>query len=100
MYVKVRGDTPPKIDKRLKEIYVSFMVIYIWLWCYYRLFKVSHTCDIAQTGGNLMILTHISLLSFLLDIGKQHSPRSDTAECGVPSGSLLNLRKIVFTYLL
>ena len=26
---------------------------------------------------------------FLWDIGKQHSPRCDTAECGAPSGSIL-----------
>ena len=31
-------------------------------------------------------LTHISLASFLWDVGKQHSPRCDAAECSVPSG--------------
>ena len=34
-------------------------------------------------------LTHLSLASFLWDIGKQHSPRCDAAERGVPSGVIL-----------
>ena len=34
-------------------------------------------------------LTHLSLTSFLWDIGKQHSPRCDAAERGVPSGAIL-----------
>ena len=34
-------------------------------------------------------LTHISLASLLLDIGKQNSPRCDAAERGVPSGTIL-----------
>ena len=35
------------------------------------------------------LLTHISLASFLWDIGKQNSPRCDTAKRGVPSGAFL-----------
>ena len=34
-------------------------------------------------------LTHLSLASLLLDIGKQNSPRCDAAERGVPSGAIL-----------
>ena len=34
-------------------------------------------------------LTHLSLASFLWDIGKEHCPRCDTAERGVPSGAIL-----------
>ena len=34
-------------------------------------------------------LTHISLASFLWDIGKQNCPRWDAAKCGVPSGAIL-----------
>ena len=34
-------------------------------------------------------LTHLSLVSLLWDIGKQHSPRCDAAERGVPSGAIL-----------
>ena len=37
----------------------------------------------------LTILTHLSLGSLLWDIGKQHSPRYDAAERGVPSGAIL-----------
>ena len=36
-----------------------------------------------------ILLTHLSLVSFLWDIGKQHSPRCDAAERGVPSGAIL-----------
>ena len=36
-----------------------------------------------------MTLTRISLTSFLLEIGKQHSPRCDAAKRGVPSGAIL-----------
>ena len=39
--------------------------------------------------SSLMNLTHISLASFLWDIGKQYSPRCDAAERGVPSGAIL-----------
>ena len=35
------------------------------------------------------ILTDLSLASLLLDIGKQHSPRCDATERGVPSGAIL-----------
>ena len=34
-------------------------------------------------------LTHISLASFLGDIGKQNSPRCDTAKRNIPSGAIL-----------
>ena len=37
----------------------------------------------------LVDLTHISLVSFLWDIGKQNSPRCDAAKRGVPSGAIL-----------
>ena len=35
------------------------------------------------------LLTHLSLASFLWDVGKQYSPRWDAAERGVPSGAIL-----------
>ena len=34
-------------------------------------------------------LTHLSLVSLLCDIGKQHSPRFDATERGVPSRAIL-----------
>ena len=40
-------------------------------------------------------LTHLSLASFLWDIGKQNSPRCDAAERGVPSVSTLFARRNV-----
>ena len=38
---------------------------------------------------SVQILTHISLASFLWDIGKQNSPRCDAEKRGVPSGAIL-----------
>ena len=38
--------------------------------------------------GLNLLLTHISLSSFLWDIGKQNSPRLEAAFCGVPSGAI------------
>ena len=35
------------------------------------------------------LLTHIGLVSFLCDIGKQYSPRCDAAERGIPSEAIL-----------
>ena len=35
------------------------------------------------------LLAHISLASFLWDIGKQNSPRCEAAERGLPSGAIL-----------
>ena len=39
-------------------------------------------------------LTHLSLASLLWDIGKQHSPRCDAAERGVPSEAILFAQRI------
>ena len=39
-------------------------------------------------------LTHISLASYLWDIGKQYSSGCDAAEHGVPSGAILFAKKI------
>ena len=36
-----------------------------------------------------LILTHISLASFLWDIGKQNSPGCDATERGIPSEAIL-----------
>ena len=38
---------------------------------------------------NFAQLTHISLVSFLWDIGKQSSPKCDAAKRGIPSGAIL-----------
>ena len=35
------------------------------------------------------VLTHISLASFLWDIGKHNNPRCDAAKRGIPSGAIL-----------
>ena len=35
------------------------------------------------------LLAHISLASFLWDIGKQNSPRCEAAKRGLPSGAIL-----------
>ena len=41
-------------------------------------------------------ITHISLSSFLWDIGKQNSPRSNAAKRGVPSEAILFAYKSLF----
>ena len=55
---------------------------------YYRNFMFSQFLSefIIKNNGSL---THLSLASLLWDIGKQYSPRCDTAERGVPSGATL-----------
>ena len=40
------------------------------------------------------LLTHLSLASLLWDIGKQHSPRCDAAERGVPPATILFAKRI------
>ena len=48
------------------------------------LFGVSCLCEKNEVScTKLFMLTHISLASFLWDIGKQCRPRSDAAVCGV-----------------
>ena len=37
----------------------------------------------------IRFITHISLASFLWEIGKQNRHRCDAAKCGVPSGAIL-----------
>ena len=41
-------------------------------------------------------LTHLSLASFLSDIGKQYRPRSDAAERGIWSGSPLFAYRMLY----
>ena len=56
----------------------------------FRAFACRKFPDVLDTQNlAVMILTRISLASFLWDIGKQNSPRCDAAECGVPSGAIL-----------
>ena len=45
---------------------------------------------------SFLILTKISLASFLWDKGKQNSPRCDAEDCGVPSGAILFALKNFF----
>ena len=42
-----------------------------------------------QFQSSNCFLTHLRLASLLWDIGRQHSPRCDAAERGVPSGAIL-----------
>ena len=42
-----------------------------------------------KKNSYLLLLTSISLASFLWDIGKQNSPRFDASKHGVPSGTIL-----------
>ena len=49
----------------------------------------AHICRSKQLVSVMTSLTHISLASFVWDIGKQNSPRCDAAKCGVPSGAIL-----------
>ena len=44
--------------------------------------------DVLIHRGNY-IFSHLSLASFLWEIGKQNSPRCDAAKGGVPSGTIL-----------
>ena len=37
----------------------------------------------------LFQITHISLVSFLWDIGKENKPRCDASKRGIPSGAIL-----------
>ena len=55
----------------------------------WRFDKSDILCMISLTFIYFISLTRISLASFLSDLGKQHSPRCDAAECGVPSGAML-----------
>ena len=69
---------------------------------YLRAFSIAaypvwlHTKGYAPSRGSLpavnwpyLKLTHISLASFLRDVGKENSPRCDAAKGGVPSGAIL-----------
>ena len=50
---------------------------------------LANLCSRQHLYASFCLLTHLSLASFLWDIGKQCRPRSDTAERGVLSGSSL-----------
>ena len=47
-----------------------------------------------QKQAVIIFLTHISLASFLWDIGKQNRPRCDATKHGVPSENILFADKI------
>ena len=51
--------------------------------------KMSVILLICVGGGLYPVLTHISLASFLWDIGKQNSTRCEAAKRSVPSGAIL-----------
>ena len=57
--------------------------------CYAR--ARNQTCNILNARLDTLptTLTHISLASFLWDIGKQNSPRRDAAKRSIPSGTTL-----------
>ena len=56
--------------------------------------QAQHT--IGTWSWSKLVLTHISLASFFLDLDKQCRPRSDATECGVWSGSPLFAYKMFY----
>ena len=70
------------------------MILYV-LPCPKKLLNVPdnemYISDVAFLHGTccLSYLTRISLVSTFWDIGKQYSPRFDTAGCSIPSGAIL-----------
>ena len=77
----------------LKHLFLSVTLRYL------KYDIVTYTCICVlkkgSSTGSFMCLTHISLASFLLDIGKQNSPRCDAAKRGVPSGTILFAYRIL-----
>ena len=70
----------------------SYIVQIVFSFCSFEISEGILRNQKINTGLDLFSnqrLTHISLASFLCDIGKQYSPRCDAAERGVPSGAIL-----------
>ena len=81
------------IHKVLWEVLKNGMVFFRFTtlpfgMCEYLWMK-NNVCSLSQRILIFDKLTHISLASFLWDIGKQNSPRCDAAKHGVPSGAIL-----------
>ena len=88
--------------KNIKKILMKFSIfatknaLYI-AWACFRneltplstAFSIQRNDSISET----VYLTHLSMASPLWGIGKQHSPRCDAAERGVPSGAILFARR-------
>ena len=68
----------------LVELYCTGILIVLTV-----MIKLKSAPILTRVEGSYVGLTHISLASFLWDIGKQNSPRCDAAECGVSSGAIL-----------
>ena len=62
-----------------------------------RMFVSNFHCHVKSKTIGLIpfsTLTHLRLVSLLLDISKQNSPRCDAAERSDPSGAILFAKKI------
>ena len=57
-------------------------------------FHLNNSRTHEKLGNSQNNLSHLSLASFLGDIGKQYSPRYDSAEWGVPSLATLFAKRI------
>ena len=55
----------------------------------YNMDQVAYKCLYATCMDSLSFINSYELGVFLWDIGKQHSPRCDATERGVPSGAIL-----------
>ena len=56
--------------------------------------EIDNAHYLPQVAGRQAFLSSLSLASLLWDISKQHNPRCDAAERGVPSGVILFAQRI------
>ena len=84
------------------------MIVLVWIKANCKTMKHYKKSFITSTSIGLSVLvswlkchvilvtylTHVSLASFLWDIGKQYSPRCDATECGIPAVAILFAKRI------
>ena len=66
-----------KDDEQLTHFYLKSRKVLTFTSSHFNFLEVAQ-----------ILLAHLSLASFLLDISKQYSPRCDAAGCSVPSGAI------------
>ena len=101
LLVQLSTCQPFSLDSNTVVILIDTLIeSTLFSWPLRQDFKTSQSTIILPSCWGIAVscqqvrLTHLRLASLLWDIGKQHSPRCDAAERGVPSGAILFAKRI------
>ena len=88
-FLYLDGDVPHHASY---GVYISQLIRFASVCNHVTDFNVRNKCSTAKFLNfitDTMVLTYLSLVSLLWDIGKQNNPRCDAAELGIPFRAIL-----------